>query len=158
MPKIIRLSKRSLSQLADIDKESEHQEDQKNKFSKAQMRKELIERFRKNEEIFFGFKEDGVLEGYATLKPFFPGYKHCEIYWLAVRKSSQGRGIGTQLMKFVESFAKKKGFRAVFVYTNKKMLKTQKFYKKLGYKLVNEFPGYYGFKKNNTAVLLRKSI
>jgi ribosomal protein S18 acetylase RimI-like enzyme len=36
---------------------------------------------------------------------------------------------------------------------------TRKFYEKIGYKLVNEFPGYYGYPTGNTtAVLYAKSL
>ena len=107
---------------------------------------------------FFGLKENNILKGYITLKPFFPGHKHCEIYWLSVRNKFQGQGIGTKLMKFIEKYAKKKGFRKTCLYTNKIMKKTRKFYEKRGYKFVNEFPEYYGFPKNNTAVLYAKSL
>jgi len=158
MFKIIQLSRKHLDNLVDIDYESEHQGDKENKTSKSYMKKELLERFDEGHELFFGYKENKTLIGYVTIKPFFPGHKHCEVYWLAVRKPSQGKGIGTKLMKFIENYAKKKGFRAVYVYTNKTMEKTRKFYEKLGYKLVNEFPNYYGYKKNKTAVLYGKSI
>lgn len=154
---IIKLNKKHAKQLAQIDYESEHQNSSK-MFNKKQMLMEIIKRFKQDYEIFFGYKEDNKLNGYVTLKPFFPGYKHCEVYWLAVRKSSQGKGIGTKLMKFIEDYAKRKGFRKVCVYTNKTMGKTRKFYEKSGYKLINEFPRYYSYKKNNTAVLYVKEI
>lgn len=158
MFKIIQLSRKDINDLADIDYDSGHQCDRKNKTSKLYMKKELLERFDECRELFFGYKENKTLIGYVTIKPFFPGHKHCEVYWLAVRKAYQGKGIGTKLMEFIESYAKKKGFRAVYVYTNKTMSKTREFYEKLGYKLVNEFPNYYGYKRNNTAVLYGKSI
>lgn len=96
----------------------------------------------KKEEIFFGYKLNNELVGYVTLKPFFPGHKHCELYWLAVKKKYQEQGIGTKLVKFIENYAKKKKFRKIFIYTGKPMKKTRKFYEKIGYEFVNEFPGY----------------
>lgn len=158
MVKIIKLNKRHIEQLAKIDLESEHELDKRRQAKLSDFKKELNRRFSQGHEMFFGYKEDGVLKGYVTLKPFFPGHKHCEVYWLAVNKKYQGKGIGTKLMRFIENYAKKKGFRKACAYTNKIMKKTRKFYEKLRYKLVNEFPGYYGYPKNNTAVLYAKRL
>jgi len=152
---IIKLNRRHLEQLVQIDYESEHQNDREHRITKAQMRKHLGERFGKEE--FYGYKE-GILKGYATLKPF-SGYKHCEIYWLAVRKQYQGQGIGTKLLKFLEQKAKQQGYRKVFVYTGKNMIRTRQFYEKNGYKFVNEFPEYYGYSTGEkTAVLYGKKL
>ena len=77
---------------------------------------------------------------------------------LAVKKKCQEQGLGTKLIKFIEKYAKRNGFRKIYLYTGKNMKRTRKFYEKLGYKLVNEFPGYYGYSKNNTAVLYVKKL
>jgi ribosomal protein S18 acetylase RimI-like enzyme len=123
------------------------------------MKKRIQNRFDKGYEIFFGYKHNNELVGYITLKPFFPGYKHCEVYWLAVKKEYQCSGIGTKLMKFIEKYARKNGFRKVCLYTGKDMKLTRRFYEKLGYKLINEFPGYYGYPTGNTtAVLYAKTL
>jgi len=158
MWKIIKMGRKNIEELAEIDSEAEHQIGKKRKVKVSDYKKELTERFNKNQEIFFGFMEDNMIKGYVSLKPFFPGYKHCEVYWLSVRKKYQNRGIGTKLMNFIEKYTKKKGFRKVCLYTNKIMKKTRSFYENLGYKKVNEFPGYYGYSKNNTAVLYAKNI
>ena len=127
--------------------------------SKKEMKKGIQNRFDKGHEIFFGYKQNNELMGYVTLKPFFPGYKHCEVYWLAVKKKCQGQGIGSKLMRFIEKYAKKKGFRKVCLYTGQNMKLTRKFYEKLGYKLINEFRGYYAYPSGNTtAVLYAKSL
>jgi ribosomal protein S18 acetylase RimI-like enzyme len=158
MNKIIKLNRRHIDQLTIIDFESEHQNSSK-LFNKNQMKKEIQNRFDKGHEVFFGYKIDNELVGYVTLKPFFPGYKHCEVYWLAVKKKYQGQGIGKKLMKFIEQYAKKKGFRKVCLYTGKDIIKTRGFYEKIGYKFINEFSGYYGFPTGNTtAVLYAKLI
>ncbi|MCX6816186.1 MAG: GNAT family N-acetyltransferase [Candidatus Aenigmarchaeota archaeon] len=154
MYKITKLNRKHIDELVQIDYESEHENDRKNNTTKAEMKKEAIRRFGKGQEMFFGYTENKELIGYVTLIPFFPGYKHCEVYWLAVRKKNQGKGIGRTLMHFIENYAKKKGFRKVFAYTGKNMKKTRKFYEKIGYKFVNEFPGYYGYKTGNTTAVL----
>lgn len=154
---IIKLNKDYAEEMGQIDYESEHQNSSK-MFNKKQMIMQVKERFKHGYEIFFGYKLNNELKGYITLKPFFPGYKHCEAYWLAVKKSSQGKGIGTKLMKFIENYAKNQDFRKICLYTNKNMKKTRRFYEKLGYTKINEFKGYYGYNKNNTAVLYIKDL
>lgn len=153
IPKIIKLDRRHVEQIVSIDFESKHQNSSK-LFNKKQMMKELKERFEKKQEIFFGYKQGKELVGYVTLKPFFPGYKHCEVYWLAVKKKMQGRGIGSKLMIFIENYAKKKGFRKICLYTGENMLLTQNFYTKIGYDLINKFPNYYGYLEGNTTAVM----
>jgi len=123
------------------------------------MKRGIKNRFDEGHELLFGYRQDNELVGYVTLKPFFPGYKHCEIYWLAVKKKCQEQGIGTKLMRFIEKYAKKNGFRKVCLYTGQNMKLTKKFYEKIGYKLVNKFPRYYGYSSGNTtSVLYAKEI
>lgn len=158
MDKIIKLNRKYIEQLAIIDFESEHQNSYK-LFNKIQLKKEIQNRFDKGHEIFFGYKQNKELVGYVTLKLFFPGYKHCEVCWLAVKKKCQGQGIGTKLMIFIEKYAKKNSFRKVCLYTGQNMKLARKFYEKIGYKLINEFSGYYGYPiGNTTAVLYAKSL
>lgn len=144
--------------LAGIDYESGHEGDRERNVTLEDMKKNLKERFRQGHETFFAYGEDGILKGYASLKPFFPGHKHCELYWIAVRKKYQGKGIGTELLGYLENYARKQGFRKVCAYTGRSMIRTREFYEKRGYYPVNEFPDYYGFEKNNTAVLYAKKI
>jgi ribosomal protein S18 acetylase RimI-like enzyme len=159
MYKIIKLGIKDINELVEIDFESEHQGDKEHKISKADKKKGAINRFKKQQELFFGYKEDNELKGYVTLKPFFPGYKHCEVYWLAVKKKYQGQGIGKKLMEFIEQYAKEQDFRKVCLYTGKDMIRSRGFYEKIGYSFVNEFPGYYGYETGNTtAVLYVKKI
>ena len=107
MDKITKLNRSYIEQLAIIDFESKHQNSSKHS-TKTTMKAGIQSRFEKEHEIFFGYKQNNELVGYIALKPFFPGYKHCEVYWLAVKKKCQGQGIGTKLMEFIENFAKKK--------------------------------------------------
>lgn len=159
MDKIIKLSEKNAEELAFIDYESEHQRDKEFGTKKSEMKKYILSRFKEGNEIWFGYKKDKELAGYVTLKPVFPGYKHCEVYWLAVKKKFQGQGIGRKLMIFIEQYAKKRGFRKVCLYTGKDMLKTRGFYEKIGYKLINEFPRYYGYTTGETtAVLYAKEV
>lgn len=159
MPHIIKLDTRHLDQLTDIDFLSEHPNDIQRGLSRRDMKKYIKLRLDKKREEFYGYKIGKELVGYVTLIPEFPGYKHCEVYWLAVKKHFQGKGIGRELMRYIEQIAKNLGFRKVCLYTAKDMPGAQQFYKKIGYKQINEFPGYYGFETGNTtAVLFAKSL
>ncbi len=158
MDKIIALSRTHSEELTDIDYASNHQCSVARHVSRAEMRKEIIARF-KGIEQWFGYQKGKVLAGYATMKPFFPGHKHCELSWLAVRSEFQGQGIGSKLISHIERYARTKGFRAIYVYTHKEMAMTRKFYEKNGYVFVNEFPNFYGYKKmSTTAVLYTKNL
>ncbi|MFH1682730.1 MAG: GNAT family N-acetyltransferase [Candidatus Woesearchaeota archaeon] len=159
MEEIIKLNRRYVDQLAEVDFESEHPVDAQRNLSKAKMKRYISLRFDEGKEIFFGLKKDKELIGYITLKPFFPGWKHCEIYWLAVKKKFQRQEFGKKLVWYLEDYARKKGFRKTCLYTGKDMKDAQKFYQKMGYKYVNEFPCFYGFETGNTtAVLLSKEL
>lgn len=89
--RIFKLNRRYVEDLVQIDSESEHETDRENNITKKDYLKELKERFKTNHELFFGYKENGVLKGYVTIKPFFHGRGNCELYWLAVRKKYQNR-------------------------------------------------------------------
>jgi len=159
MDKIIKLDKRHLEQLADVDFECAHSVDVQRNLSREDMKEYILQRINKKQEIFFGYKQNDELIGYVTMIPHFPGYKHCEVYWLAVKKKVQKQGIGRKLMRFIEEYAKEKGFRKVCLYNGKEMKEAQSFYERIGYKLINEFKGYYGFSTGSTtAVLFAKSL
>jgi ribosomal protein S18 acetylase RimI-like enzyme len=158
MDQIIIVNRGSIQSLVTVDEEAQHQVTGK-LFSKKEKKEELKKRFDEGHEIFYAYKKNKEIIAYATFKPFFPGYKHCEIYWLNVKKNYQGQGIGTKLITHIEKLAKEKGFRKVCVYTGKNMEKTRGFYEKNKYLFVNEFKEYYGFPVGNrTAVLYVKSL
>jgi ribosomal protein S18 acetylase RimI-like enzyme len=159
MGKIIRLDQRHADQLATIDFECEHPVDRQRNLSKEDMLKYIKKRIEKGQEMFYGYEEEDDLRGYVTLIPFFPGYKHCEVYWLAVKKQFQRHGVGRKLMCFIEDLAKEMKFRKVCLYTGKEMADAQIFYEKIGYGVVNEFSDFYGYQSGNcTAVLYAKNL
>lgn len=57
------------------------------------------------------------------------------LYLIAVNKSQQGKGIGTQIMNYVESLLRKQNHRILLVETSglPEFEQTRKFYDKLGY-------------------------
>ena len=79
----------------------------------------------------------------ACFKQDFVGYKNCELFLLLVSKKYQNKGIGTKLLKFIENHAKKRKFRAIYIYTHPIHTVAIRLYRKNGYKKINEFPNYY---------------
>ena len=106
-------------------------------------KKDFVKYFKKilkqNNVEFYLYEDKGII----GVKKDFPGYKHLELFWISVKAKYQNRGIGKKLIKFVESYAKKHNYRAVYLYTHPIHKKAIKLYKKIGYKKINEFPNYY---------------
>lgn len=150
----IKLDEKNIDVIGGIDFESNHQ--MESHLTIDDYKNIAKNRFEAGNEEWFGLKIYDIIVGYVTLKDDFPGHKHCEVYWLSVRNSFQGKGYGKKLMFFIEDYAKKKGFRKVCLYTNKEMLKTRGFYERIGYELVNEFPDYYS--DGGIAVLYAKKL
>lgn len=72
-------------------------------------------------------------------------YSTYEIYWIAVRKSAQGKGIGSKLLIYAENeIAKSKG-EFILIETSSKLSyqKTRKFYESLGYKQIAIIENFY---------------
>ncbi len=61
------------------------------------------------------------------------GADQVEISSVAVGRSSQGQGIGRQLMKAAESIALRKGFNKLSLFTNAALPELSSYYKSLGY-------------------------
>ncbi len=107
---IIKCDKRHLAELASVDFESEH--------PKGPNKGQSISRFGTFQKKKHGTHLRLKINLLVTLKGDFPGYKHCEIYWLAVRKSFQGKRIGSALVSYIIKIAKDKGYRKVCLYTD----------------------------------------
>jgi ribosomal protein S18 acetylase RimI-like enzyme len=151
---IIKLTRKNILGMAVVDKESGHKSMKAKSLTEIQ--NDIKKRFAKEE--FYGFY-NGEMQGYVGFKHYFPGYKHCELHWVAVRKGHQREGVGMKLVKYAESYAKKKGFRKIFAYTNMTNTVGRKFYQKLGYKKINVFPDYYGYATGSkTAILYGKKL
>jgi hypothetical protein len=69
MDKIIKVNKRSINSLLQVDIDAQHQAT--GNFSKKEKLKELKKRFDEGYEIFYAYKKDDEIIAYSTLKPFF---------------------------------------------------------------------------------------
>ena len=67
------------------------------------------------------------------------------LYWIAVAKDQQGRGIGRQLMDFVEREVREDDGRLLLIETSSmdRYEPTREFYKRRGYAIASHIPDYY---------------
>lgn len=107
----------------------------------------------KNKKVEVFLYED---RGVIALKKEFPGYNNCELYWLTVDKNYGRQGIATKLVKFIQAYARKSKFRGIYLYTHPIHKPAIAFYKKLGFRKINEFPNYYS--NGDKSILMGKVI
>jgi len=67
------------------------------------------------------------------------------LYWIAVAKDQQGRGLGRQLLDFVENEVRDHDGRLLLIETSstERYEPTRAFYKKRGYSIAAHIPDYY---------------
>lgn len=94
--------------------------------------------FRKT--FFFATYLDKKLVGYAKVH-IMGGL--AEIAHIIIKDEMTDLGIGSKIMSFIETWAKKKNCRKIVLETAEKYKKTIKFYKKHGYKIDAVLPNYY---------------
>jgi GNAT superfamily N-acetyltransferase len=71
-------------------------------FNEAGLR--AMERELREEKTFVAIEGEEVL-GFVAIKPL--NEKAVEILWIAVKRELRGRGIGTELLRFVEEWARR---------------------------------------------------
>ncbi len=104
-----------------------------------------MERDLKWETTFIAVEKDQVL-GFITVKPI--NDKALEILWMAVRREFRRRGIGTELLRFLEMWAVERGFEVLVVKTSgdlsyKPYDETRRFYERRGFvrvALIDPYP------------------
>ena len=103
-----------------------------------------MERDLKGERTFIAVDEE--ILGFITVKPL--NEKALEILWMAVRRELRGKGIGTELLRFMENWAKEQNFELLVVkssgdLTYKPYDVTRRFYERRGFvrvALINPYP------------------
>ena len=94
---------------------------------------------------FLGAFDDDQLIGYACWGPT-PGTQGThDLYWIVVDRERQGSGVGTQLLRDVESRLTAHGARLVIVETSSRgdYAATRAFYEARGYTRTATIPAYY---------------
>ncbi len=82
--------------------------------------------------------------------------EHANLDLLAVKIIYRRRGIGKQIVKWLEEVALTAGIFNIFVQARKINNDAIKFYKKLGYEIIDEKSGYY--RGQETGVIMSKNI
>jgi len=85
---------------------------------------------------FYIYEVNSEVVGVAALKPD-QEKKTGFIRWVYVAPKHQHKGIGTALIKHIEETAEKLNLKKLQLITPEKAIWAIKFYKKLGYKIVN---------------------
>ncbi len=89
--------------------------------------------------------EDGRVTGYLTYGPTPLTDGTYDLYWMAVAPEAQGRGLGRELVAWLEKQVAEAGGRLILIETSSqpKYEKTRTFYLGLGYTEASRIPDFY---------------
>lgn len=98
-----------------------------------------------NEDSFVVAVDGDKVVGFAQWGPLPITAKSFMLHWIAVLKSTQGKGVGRQLVEKVERDVKRQNARILFIETSSRDAydDTRAFYMKCGYLPVCVVPDYY---------------
>jgi ribosomal protein S18 acetylase RimI-like enzyme len=90
-------------------------------------------------------ESEGTALGYACWGEIPCTIGNFDLYWIAVAREAQGRGIGTQLLEFIESAVAEAGGRSLYVETSGRPLyePTRNFYRRHGYETMAVLADFY---------------
>jgi ribosomal protein S18 acetylase RimI-like enzyme len=91
------------------------------------------------------FEQDGVPLGFAYYAPTAMTDRNWHLWWIAVTKNTQARGIGGELLRFLEQDIRQTHGRQLLIETSSlpHYELTRKFYLKHGYEQACIQPDYY---------------
>jgi len=92
-------------------------------------------------KIYVAVVEKEVVGVIITRQEFYNGSHNIIIEELVVNSKKQGKGIGKEMMEYVEVLSKKKKVKAINLFASKKA-KAYNFYKKIGYKHDKNFVSF----------------
>jgi ribosomal protein S18 acetylase RimI-like enzyme len=104
------------------------------------------------------FEKDGQILGYAYYAPAAMTDRTWYLYWIAVTKNTQAKGIGGTLLRHAEGEIRKVGGRVLFIETSSlpHYAQTRRFYDKHGYEVTGVLRDYYA--DGDDMVVYRKRI
>jgi ribosomal protein S18 acetylase RimI-like enzyme len=111
-----------------------------------------------HDHLCFSDERDGRVVGYVYYAPTEYADRTWYLWWIAVEKSGQGRGVGRELLQFAEDDARKRGARLMFIETSGTPAydATQRFYLKNGYDREAVLRDYY--RDGDDKVVFRKRL
>ena len=88
---------------------------------------------------------DSTILGYICYGPTPLTEGTWDVYWIAVARKEQGKGVGKALLASVESKIKEAGGRLVLIETSSLpgYEKTRRFYLSQGYEIISRIPDFY---------------
>jgi ribosomal protein S18 acetylase RimI-like enzyme len=100
----------------------------------------------------------GEVVGYAYYAPAAMTDRTWYLYWIAVTKQTQARGVGTGLLRHVEEDVRRRGGRVLFIETSSlpHYEPTRRFYLKHGYEVTGVLRDYYA--DGDDMVVFRKRL
>lgn len=104
------------------------------------------------------FEKDGQILGFAYFAPAPMTDQTWYLYWIAVTKKTQAKGIGTQLLHYSEKEIQKAGGRLYLIETSllPQYEQTRKFYLKHGYEQHATIADFYA--DGDSLVVFRKHL
>jgi ribosomal protein S18 acetylase RimI-like enzyme len=103
-------------------------------------------------------ERDGVILGYAYYAPVPMTSGTWSLWWIAVDKSTQARGVGGQLLRHAEDEVRRQGGRMMLIETSSipSYEPTRRFYRKHGYEQEAVVHDYYA--DGDSLVIYRKRL
>jgi ribosomal protein S18 acetylase RimI-like enzyme len=88
---------------------------------------------------------DGAVVGYACWGPILGTAESADLYWIAVDRSTQGRGVGRALLDEAERWIAAEGRTRVYLETagRPQYQPTRAFYLACGYRIIAELEHFY---------------
>jgi len=111
--------------------------------------KEVLDDYHAHEKEFghrsVTFEKEGAILGFAYYAPAPMTDRTWDLYWIAVKKDTHARGIGSQLLKYVEEDIRKQNGRILLIETSSlpHYGLTRKFYLKHGYEQAAVIKDHY---------------
>jgi ribosomal protein S18 acetylase RimI-like enzyme len=100
----------------------------------------------------------GRIVGYAYYAPDVMTDRTWYLYWIAVARDIQARGIGSEIMRYMEDDVRKRRGRLMFIETSSQPHSelTRKFYLKMGYSITATLADFYS--DGDDMVIFRKRL
>jgi GNAT superfamily N-acetyltransferase len=112
----------------------------------------------KDYDVVVSENAGGGVAGYMTWGPTPVAENAYDIYWMAVSPREQGRGLGKELVAWLEDKVRALGGRMIIIETasQPKYHPTREFYLRLGYREVARIPDFY--KPGDDRIIYTKHI
>jgi GNAT superfamily N-acetyltransferase len=124
--------------------------------------REVLDDFHAGEHLNGHFaitcETDGQVAGFAYYAPAYMTERSWYLYWIAVSRTIQGRGIGAELLRRVEEHIQSLGGRILFIETSSlpHYEPTRQFYLKKGYEVTGVLQEFYA--DGDDMVVFRKRL